>query len=503
MGRRLAYLRLGLVFLTVLSFDTHVHAQTSSRAALDMARNHMEQGQELYARSRYLEAAEEFMAAYQAREFSAFLFNAALCYERFGDPTRAADLYQRYLDREPSASDRAEVTVKVTTLRAQAAAHATPDPNTPPVVDPDPNAPPATPLPDVSGVPTTPTTPVATPAVPVEEMKSLLSVQTQPEGATISVKRGETVVATGPSPFAQTLDEGEYELFVEHPDYRTVQQHIRVRQGKVYVVIIEMSQAQFLGYVQIVSDPPGARVYIDDREAGSHAAPYANEIPIGTHRLWIERPGYETVEREVEVGLGEQVDVRIALTRVDHGRVRMVANVRPAEVFVDDARVGAIPYEGDVPAGRHRLRVSADNMKDWEEDVDVQQGQVTPMRIRLRPSPQRGGAYATLTLATAALGTGIALGVVSRNLRNDLEAERTAGTLASDDPRITQGRILTIGADVAYGATGLISVLSLYYFLHDSLPDSSGTILEPRDWTYVPTFDARTGTAVLNVTGRF
>ena len=53
--------------------------------------------------------------------------------------------------------------------------------------------------------------------------------------------------------------------------------------------------------------------------------------------------------------------------------------------------VYAIPYEGDVPAGRHTIRVSADAMKDWEETVEIQRGQVTPMRIRLRPSPAHGG----------------------------------------------------------------------------------------------------------------
>jgi hypothetical protein len=496
---------LAFVVVGLLTLTPHVHAQSSSRAQLEMARNHMELGQDLYGRGRYLEAAEEFMAAYQAREFSAFLFNAAMCYERFGDPARAADLYQRYLDREPSASDRGEVTLKIAALRAQAAAHATEavDPNATPVVDP-----PVTPNPDASTTtPTPPVTPPVAPPVappaPVEEMKSLLSVQTQPEGAIISVKRGTTVVATGPSPFAHTLDEGEYELFVEHPDYRTVQQHIRVRQGKVYVVIIEMSQAQFLGYLQVISNPPGSRVYLDDREAGSHAAPYANEIPIGTHRVWIERPGYETVEREVEVGLGEQVDVRVDLTRVDHGRVRMVGNVRPAEVFVDDTRVGAIPYEGDVPSGRHRIRVSANSMKDWEEEVEIEPGQVTPMRVRLRPSQDRGGAYATLALAVASAGAGVGLTLVSRDLRDDVQADLDAGLLTSDDPRIQQGRVLTIGADVAYGASGLIGLLSIYYFVHDPLPDSEGTILEPRDWTYVPTYDVRTGTAALTVSGRF
>jgi len=476
-------------------------AQSPSRRALEQARAHMEQGQTLYTGGRYLEAAEEFLAAYQSREFSAFLFNAALCYERFGDAGRAADMYQRYLDRDASAADRADVTAKITALRAQVAASRPPPDTT--TTPPDTTTTP----PDTTTTPpdttTTPPVVTVTPSGPPPALRSLLSVTTEPEGARVIIRQGNTVVARGPSPFAETLDEGEYRLFVEHPDYRTVEQPVRIREGKVYVVFIALSQAQFLGYLNVVSNPPGAQVFVDDRAAGSQPAPYANEIPTGPHHIWIERPGYEPVERDVDIGLGEQVDVRVDLERVSNGRVRMIANVRPSTVTIDGHDVGTIPYEGDVPSGRHHLVVSADHMKDWDATVEIQRGQVTPIRVRLRPAPERGNAYATLTLGTVTLGGAIALSVFSHRLHDDLSAEQSAGLLASDDPRIREGRILSIGADVAYGASGLLGLLTLYYFIHDPLPDSEGTVLEPRDWTYLPTFDPTTRTASVTVGGRF
>lgn len=515
---RFSHVPLAVALLVFTSMGTAV-AQ-SGRQLLEVSRSHMEQGQDLYARGRYVEAAEEFLAAYQAREFSAFLFNAALCYERYGDPARAAALYERYLDREPRAADRADVLAKIAALRAQLAAASPPSPDTAgtpgtpaasgasgdsPANGPASANPPAGsgaggPAPGSTG--TAPSAPTA-PAPSAEEMKSLLSVQTQPEGARVSILQGTDVIATGPSPFAHTLDEGEYRLRIEHPSYRTVDEPVRVRAGKVYMVIIEMSQAAFLGYLRVVSNPPGARVFVDDHEAGSHPAPYALQIPTGPHRIWIERAGFQTVEREVEVGLGEQVEVSVELERVDVARLRVVANVRPGDVYVDDARVGGIPFEGEVPAGRRHVRIRADGMKDWEGDLELQRGRTTPMRVRLRPAPERSNAYATLTLGTVLLGSGVALSVISHQLRGDLEAEQDAGTLAADDPRIRQGRILTIGADTSYGLAGFVGALSLYYFLHDSSPDSEATILEPRDWTMLPVLDPTTGTAALTVGGRF
>jgi len=101
-----------------------------------------------------------------------------------------------------------------------------------------------------------------------EEFKSLLSVRTNPEGATVHVLRAGTEVASGPAPFAHTLDHGRYLVRIDHPDYQTVEQEMRVEPGKVYVVIVEMSQGQFLGYLRVASNVAGANVYVDDRDQG-------------------------------------------------------------------------------------------------------------------------------------------------------------------------------------------------------------------------------------------
>jgi len=53
----------------------------------------MERGQTLYGAARYIESAEEFLRAYEAQPFAAFLFNAGVAYEKVDDPGRAADYF--------------------------------------------------------------------------------------------------------------------------------------------------------------------------------------------------------------------------------------------------------------------------------------------------------------------------------------------------------------------------------------------------------------------------
>jgi len=470
----------------------------SEREQLQMAREAMERGQDAYLAERWDEAAAAFLEAYRARPFSAFLYNAGIAYERAPNVPEAIRFYERYVEAEPDASDVDEVRARIERLRATLPSETptgeTPTGETPTGETPTGETPTGeTPTGETptGETPATPTTPPP-PAEPPPPMKSLLSVETNPSDARITVRRDGAVVASGPSPFAENLDEGDYEVSVEHPDYQTIARPMRIRAGKVYVAILEMSQGEFLGFLRVVSDPPGARVFLDDREAGSVGeTPYQNPVTSGTHRVWIERPGYAPLEREIEVGIGDDVREEFALERVTFGRVRVVANVPGAMVSVDGVEVGRVPYEGDHPAGPHRITVSHDGMKDYEETVDLQRGQLTPMRVRLRPAVSRSGAWATLTLGVLTAGGGAALAVLADRTRSDLDRDRRAGILSDGDSRITRGKILSIAADAAFGFAGLLGILSIYYFVRDPLPDSEGTTLEPRDWTFVPTLDLR------------
>lgn len=446
---------------------------------VEQAREHMERGQALYLQGRFEEAAVEFEAAYDAHPFSAFLYNAGVALERAGQAARAAELFQRYIDRDPQASDAQGVRERLARLREQAQQQAAAPPATEPAPAPTPQA-----------------------ELP-EDFKSLLSVRTNPAGARIVVTQEGREVAQGPSPFAQTLDQGSYLVRVEHPDYQTVQQEMRIEPGRVYVVIVEMSQGQFLGYLRVAGNVPGAQVFIDDREQGPRGqTPFEAPAPVGTHRIWVERAGYEPFETEVEVGVGADVSVQAELERVDHGRLRVVANVEGARVYVDGQEVGRVPYEGQHSPGPHRLQVIGDGMKGYEVSVRIERGQLTPVRVRLRPDVGRGGAWATATIGLLSLGAGITMAILSNEWANQIAVARDAGTLASDDHRLDEGFFLSVGADIAFGVTLILGGLALYQFLNDPLPPSEGNVLEARDWALLPWLDPRGG-AGLGLGGTF
>lgn len=476
--RLLALLTLFLVPLFLGNRPALAQEEASEESSIERAREHMERGQALYLQARFEEAAAEFEAAYQAQAFSAFLYNAGVALERAGQTQRAIEFFEQYLARDPSATDARAVRERIATLRQGAQQQPQPQP----------------------GEPEQQEQPTELP----EDFKSLLSVRTNPEGATITVRQGDRVVAQGPAPFAHTLDQGAYNVSVEHPDYQTVNQDVRIEPGKVYVVIVEMSQGQFLGYLRVVSNVPGAQVFIDDREQGARGTtPFEAPTPIGTHRVWVERPGYQVEELEAEVGIGEDVTLRVDLTRVDFGRLRVVGNIAGSRVLVDGQQVGTVPFEGQVSAGPHRVRVESDGMKAYETNVTIRNGQLTPMRVRLRPDVGRGGGIVTAVFAGILLAGGVTTAVIGSELRSSLAAEQDEGRLASDDPRLDHGLILYIVADAAFGLSVVLGGLALFYLIQDPLPPSEGSVQDARDWTFVPMLDPVRRTAGVGFAGRF
>lgn len=473
------------VFLLVLGAAGSVTAQdgakpTGKRTAgdkqLEQAREHMENGQDLYEREQFVEAAMEFQRAYEVKPFGAFLYNAGMAYEKDGQWSKAAELFGRYLESDPSVADADGVRLRIRNLRERAGDGASP------------------------GSPPAEATAQAVSDSKNRQMKSLISVSTNPVGAKVSLRQGGKRVAAGASPFANSVQPGEYEVVIEHEDYRTVQDHVKIRPGKVYVMIVEMSQGQFLGYLRAVTDVPGAQVFLDDKKEGAAGTtPYQSVIGVGEHTVWVEKPGFEPIKRRIEVGLGEQVELRLELKRVAHGRIRVVTNMQDSTVTVDGKVVGTAPYEGELPAGRHRVEVSADGKKTWSKNVTVKKGQLTPVRVRLATAVNRTSAWVTAGLAVALIGTGAVLGIISNNIKGDLEDERDAGTLASQDDRFLQGQIFAVAADVGLALGVILGAVSTYYFVRDPLPDSEGRVLKPRDWSVSPVLGPEQAGASVNL----
>jgi hypothetical protein len=477
--------------LAVTSAEGSALAQ-SNRDVLE-ARRHMEEGQELFLQERWEDAATAFMAAYDLRPHTAFLYNAALAVHRAGLAVRAIELYRRYLETAEGSADREDVEARIALLeRAAATAVETAPPcegadcptEAPPPCQPD--------DPDCQEASSRPPQvtitldPEASAAGERAHMKSVILVESEPTDATIIlVDEQEHEVARGSAPLDYTADPGRYTLRLEHPQYRSTRTPVQVTAGRYYVFHIEMSQPP--AFLQVVTSPPGARVFLDEPANGTVGpTPWGDVVRAGRHNIWVELPGYQPVEREIEVGLGAEEQIEIALERLPFGIARVLTNVEGSMIEIDGQEIGVAPLDHQIPPGEHQLLVQSDGMKDYETAFTINAGQTTRLLVRLNPRPSRTSAWVSLVFSTLLFtGAGIC-GWYSTTVYDDIEQAANAGRLASDDPRIERGFIWALVADVGFLVGTVTSALTLYYFLRDPLPPSEGRVEAPVDFTENP-----------------
>ena len=80
---------------------------------LSSAKEAFEAAQAAFVRGDFSAAAEKFLAAYEHKAFPAFLFNVAVSYEKAKQLEKAKQYFERYLDKDPNASDAAQVKLRL------------------------------------------------------------------------------------------------------------------------------------------------------------------------------------------------------------------------------------------------------------------------------------------------------------------------------------------------------------------------------------------------------
>lgn len=496
----LVLLLLALV-LAVLSPSATAQSQANAGQRLEAIRAEMEKGQSLYVTGNFAGAAEVFEAGYATYPYSAFLFNAGVCYQKLNDVERALAKFRDYTKVDPNAPDIDKVNQRIATLEAAkataaAAAAATPAATDAGVAD--------------AGAPPPPKPPVVLPSSDDQNaMKSLVVIETEPDGAPLRIY-GRTdpnaqqfqVGATNPgwkevvstrAPANLTLDVGHYHVVVEKfRDFNASEADMDVSPGHVHQLKANLSQGQFMAFLRVSSNVLGAHVWVDDQKKEHPEwgeTPHGELIPGGAHVLLVEVPGFEPLLANVNLTHGEQKDMEVRLARVGYGVLRIDSSAPDIKVRIDDQpkgiwRSGEEPLDVRADSGPHKLTVTSDGRKTFEGMVNVPRGQVLPLRMNMIPKFPRGPAWTQAVIAAVFLGGAIYAGSESNALYNQLAADRQKGILESSDERATHGELFAIGADAGIVLASAFAGLAAYDFVRDPLPESSttpGKLLEFED----------------------
>lgn len=475
-------------------------------AELQAAKAEFETAQTLFIKDQYEEAAGHFLGAYARKPFPAFLFNAAVSYEKAHRLDRAGEFFQKYLEQAPTAADAGTVKVRIDAIRT-ILAPPTSAIAAPPAMGSGPTDPAA--AAGSSGAPAAGVAvaapvvvPVAVPVLPAIETKGLVVIDSKPPGATIYLDN-KTKGVFGKTPWQGSLESKPVKLILEAKGFKPEERNIAPRSDKLVDVYIALSEEHFLGWVEIVANVPGAEVFIDSKEIGAIGrTPFTGHLKPGKHALFVEKMGYKPVRQDIDVLPGTATQHTIKLEKGDNGWLNVAGRgAYGATVSIDKKHACNAPCRSELTPGPHRVVVMKRGYEDYDAEVRVDRSAETTLEVQWSARPSRRGAWTSTALAAAFVGAGLYVGHLSNANRDGLRSDIDAGmSIDSNDPRYSRGKWEAIGADAGYAVGGLFAISAVVSFLSHA-PDSTAG-LDQRTIGLAPTVSPG-GAAGLGAWGRF
>ncbi|MBX3248956.1 MAG: PEGA domain-containing protein [Myxococcales bacterium] len=173
--------------------------------------------------------------------------------------------------------------------------------------------------------------------------------------------------AVGEAPATATdVAPGEHIVEARAEGYEPVQRTVTIEQGRQQVLSIELQRVALPpGRIVVNANVEGATVLVDGEERG--VAPVVlSEVAPGTHAIIVRARGHREFRTTCDTAPGQNCEIDATLSVVG-APVRVVANVRGAQLYVDGEPVGPVPFEGDIPSGSHVLSVRADGYREHTE----------------------------------------------------------------------------------------------------------------------------------------
>jgi len=126
-----------------------------------------------------------------------------------------------------------------------------------------------------------------------------------------------------------------------------------------------------IGSFYIISEPPGANIWIDDNLIEGITPKMVENISAGSHKIFLQKDNY-TAETIAELAPAAIQRVTLNLLTAS-GKIQILVKPYETEVFLDGKPQGSSPVLlSNIPAGNHTIRFLHDHYKTIEKKINLQ-----------------------------------------------------------------------------------------------------------------------------------
>jgi hypothetical protein len=199
------------------------------------------------------------------------------------------------------------------------------------------------------------------------------------------------------------------------------------QQERARAFLVEMRA--FVAEATFVVAPEGASLAIDGEPAPVAQGRFTRLLEVGVHEVFAELAGHEPQRERVSVEGPAAFTRQLTLAPIVRLARLVVDAPDDARVFVDDRPEVRGRFEGELPAGTHRVRVEASGREPYAAVVDLAAGASKAMTVTL--SPVASGPWWPWALGGAAFACGAALGGYFLLKPDPVQESQLPGTLGT------------------------------------------------------------------------
>lgn len=156
-----------------------------------------------------------------------------------------------------------------------------------------------------------------------------------------------------------------------------------------------ISEEPLSGQVRVVSNVGGVTFTLVGQEFTTKAgkALILGDVPAGIHEVRATKEGFQEWKSSLKVVAGKRAQLTITMVKqgevaaVGTGRVRVTSNVDEATVRLAGlefkTKIGSATTVGQVPVGRHLVKVSKTGYKNWQAEIEVLPEQQVEVAIEM------------------------------------------------------------------------------------------------------------------------
>ncbi len=187
---------------------------------------------------------------------------------------------------------------------------------------------------------------------------------------------------------AMGLIPGDHLVEVRAKGYKPAETRIKIVARQQTLVKLDLEakpQEKPMGVIRVVSEVPGADVYVDGELVGK-APIKERRLDVGRHIIIVRKQGYRDYKLTLDLKKNDTKVVTAELKAV--GTIKVVTAQPGAEVYIDSAKVGTTPIEAhELEAGEYTMevRMPGGRFEPYRTTFSIKGGERKSFPVELQP----------------------------------------------------------------------------------------------------------------------